>query len=357
MGVGLWLVGKYDAEEQLPQDWLTALDDWFVEDLGADRLWGNLLTRCRRGQTHDGHPALYVLFHPGGEDVDFFIPEDGTLVVSAKTSLLGPGYHIALCQILRRLGETKGITWEPPGEGEDEDGSNDETGYFFTQDKHAVEAEMLQHLRTMAGIVEETLSMSGLGGEVSLGMPLEHRYHGGPIKTLLGVRDSAWLARVRKDPRNGLDIYPWWHEGLTASFYLGRALCEMWLNVCWRPAESSDERYDDVENVHEDLCSAYRLDPTLDYPWREWVELMDLIDQDAGDADEEVRRRAQAAPDGPRIGYRRHPVGVSLADGWRITIPGEMSEKWEEGTWCAWDGERTIWFSCWTFQAEDGSRP
>jgi hypothetical protein len=355
MGVGLWLAGRFEAGERSAETWLATLQDWFDEDLAADSVWGNLLTRCRLGRTHDDHPALFVQLHPGAEDVDFFIPQEGRLVVSAKTSVLGPGYHIALCQIVRRLGEDNGVTWEQPGE--DGEGSNDDTGYFFDGDPRAVEEEMLLHLRTLAAVVDETLSKSEFG-ELSLAMPIGHGFQGGPIKTLLGVRDRAWLAKVREDPRHGTDIYAWWEEGLTASFYLGRALSEMWLNVRWRPAEEGEERFDEMENILDDLVQAYRLDPTLTYPWREWVELMDLIGRDAGELDADVRRWAEEAPDGPRIGYRRHPVKVSLADGWRITIPGAMSEEWQEGTWSAWDGERTVWFTCWRFEPRDGgSRP
>ena len=32
-----------------------------------------------------------------------------------------------------------------------------------------------------------------------------------------------------------------------------------------------------------------------------------------------------------------------------------MAELWEDGTWSAWDGERTVWFSNW--QARRGNHP
>jgi len=32
-----------------------------------------------------------------------------------------------------------------------------------------------------------------------------------------------------------------------------------------------------------------------------------------------------------------------------------MREEWEDGTWSAWDGQRTAWFSCWSVR--DGDTP
>src|SRR5262249_25542268 len=36
-------------------------------------------------------------------------------------------------------------------------------------------------------------------------------------------------------------------------------------------------------------------------------------------------------------------------------IPGAMAEKWDDNTWSAWDGERTVWFSCWSLSKKDGT--
>ena len=34
-----------------------------------------------------------------------------------------------------------------------------------------------------------------------------------------------------------------------------------------------------------------------------------------------------------------------------------MAEKWEELTWSAWDGVRTVWFSCWGLTKDDEPVP
>src|SRR5205085_4953390 len=41
---------------------------------------------------------------------------------------------------------------------------------------------------------------------------------------------------------------------------------------------------------------------------------------------ERVNREAAAAPDGPRIGYRRRPVRV-VQSGWQLTIPGSFATR------------------------------
>ncbi len=123
-------------------------------------------------------------------------------------------------------------------------------------------------------------------------------------------------------------------------------------------------------DVHLDLARAYRLDPSLGYPWREWSELMDYIEahfgyleigSDDGDVEAEVRRRAaviDAETSVPLIGYRRRPVRVDVMEGWSIKIPGEMIEEWEEeGMWTARDHERAIIFKSYGLSMDDGYQP
>lgn len=349
MGVGLRLKGTHEPGEA--EERLRRIEAWFDEDLADDPVWGHLLTRCRLGRTFDGSACLFVKAHPSSEDVEFRAVAAGELVVSAKTSIAGAGYHTALCQILRRLGQEQGIDWLPPGD----DGSIDDTGYFFGGTRQGVEDAMTRHLAALTRIVEQTIRKGHDG--LALGMPIDHAYHGGPIKTPVGLRDAAWLTRVAQDPRNGLDLFPWWDDGLGATFYLGRALTDLWMNVRWVEPEPGSDRWDATEGTLSDLCRAYELDPTLNFPWREWAELYDLLGRDEDATSETVRAFAAEAADGPRIGYRRHPVDVGLVGGWRIVVPGAMEEKWDEGKWSAWGEGRAVWFTCWEFGGEAGGAP
>ncbi len=175
----------------------------------------------------------------------------------------------------------------------------------------------------------------------------------------MGVRSDDWVRAVRDDPIKGRDLYPWWDDGLTAGFHLGRALCQMWTDVRWRSVLNDDE-YDDWDFICDDLCDAFKADPSLDYPWREWVELIDVLDEFEGasnvtpEMEKVIREQAAKVPaDQPLIGYRRYPVKVNLTDGWSIRIPGAMTESWEGHTWSAWDGQRTVWFSNWSLTKKD----
>jgi hypothetical protein len=357
MGVGLQLTGRYGAGEgwgPAPEDWLADVADWLRANSGEP------FRSVQQEESGDGDPTLLLSLHPVAPDVQIAVPESGGVVVSAKTSSVGPGYHIYLCDLLRRLGTDFDITWDAL----DEEDGGDETGYFHNGDAEAVAEEMLNWLQSMAALVHENLR----GGEyrwlmVSMGMG--HRFEQfGPVVTPLGPRDDAWFAAVVRDPRRGIEHFPWWQEGINAPFYLGRALCQMWQEVRWRKPLNEDET-NLLREVHDDLARARELDPTLACPWREWHELIGYLRAEDSDFQttvgnalvEQIAARAGETPAGPSIGYRRRPVRVELAGGWSIEIPGDMAEEWDEGTWSAWDGRRTVWCTAFNFQRRAGDRP
>jgi hypothetical protein len=358
MGVGFTLKGRYsgtsNGKKREPAEWLGQLEPWFE----SEPLCHELFMNCQPTE-RNGNAALLVQFHVGGEDVDFLVTQPGRLTVSAKTSTLGPGYHIFLCDLLHKLGEEQGITWDPAGE----DASDDETGYFHTGDRAAVEEAMLKHLLTVAAVTREFMD-TGDFKSMAWAMPIGHHYDSfGPLVTLMGPRDRDWVEGILKDARNGIDVFPWWETGTGAAFRLNRALCEMWLNIRWRAPLDTDEQ-DPWEFVHADLCDAYKADPKLNYPWREWRELIEQLTEDdvemeEGDAEVEkiVWDRGAEPSEHLPIGYRRQPVRVDLDEGWSITIPGEFAERIVDDDWKAFDQTRSVWFHYWRLEGEDGSTP
>lgn len=253
---------------------------------------------------------LAKVTHPAAQGVE--VSDEG--IVSATTTPVGPGYHAAVCDAIEKASRELGITWDRAPD-----------------DAPAVEAQTLQWLRTVSSWVLENDASSG----IHLAMPLSHRYRMPGVLTPTGPRDAAWFRAVVDDPRNGIDFFPWWTPGRNAAELLGRARCLMWTEMRWRIPETEEE--DDLESEICDLLEkAWKLDPTLDYPVREWAEL-------PGDIPDEVHERAERAT-GPLIGYRRYPVRVELAGGWSVEIPGEFSEEWEDNTWSAWHEGRTVWF-------------
>jgi hypothetical protein len=357
MGVGLNLTGRYPATLDDAETWLGQVHSWLEKHAGEP------LGSARFGRDGDGNPAVLVNLHPCAEDVEIAVPETGQVVASAKTSTVGPGYHAYLCDLLHQLGDAMAIDWNGP---DDESGTGDETGYFQTGDRQKLEVEFLHWLRGVVKIVNDGLGQDYQWMMISMAIGHHYRHHG-PLVTPMGPRDTQWLDAVAEDPSQGIDLFPWWPQGIGAAFYLGRALAALWRDVRWR-APLTDDEGRLLMDVHLDLGRAYQLDPSLDYPWREWREVMDHVEAHFGyvesasdDVEAEVQRRAAAIgeePSKPLIGYRRLPVQVDLTDGWSIEIPGEMAEEWdEEGLWTARDDRRVVSFKSYSLTRDDGSKP
>jgi hypothetical protein len=361
MAVGLHLTGHFrpGGAGPAPEEWLDQAAAWLE---GHEE---EPLMLCRRGENAAGQPTLFLQIHPNAEDVELMVPAVGQLVVSARTSSLGPGYHIFLCHLLHRLGRQFKVAWEEPGAA---DATGDETGYFFTRDAAAVRTEMLNWLSVLARIVaENTLPHAAEVRMVS--MPLGYSYPDARgVVTPLGPRSTDWFRSIAAEPSCGVVFFPWWEEGAGAAFFRGRALTRMWQDVRWRIPITDDEA-ELLMDVHLDLERAFRRAPVTPLPWREWHEIVTYLHDYFGyvefmegeDFEEEIQQRAAALPaEGPRIGYRRGRVQVSLTGGWSLTIPGELAEEWEQGgqTWSAWYLGRIIRFSSWSVQgSEKGERP
>ena len=162
--------------------------------------------------------ALAVGLHPAAEDVEFVL-QNATVTVSAKTSTAGPGYHAFVCELLECVGDDLGTKWAPAVD--DEEG--DETGYFASHDRAGLEAEMLGWLRGLCDVIAEQAA-DGVGN-LSVNLPTDTHYEAeGLIITPMGPRDRAWLEATTKDPRRGIDLFPWWAHGLGAEHAFGRAL-------------------------------------------------------------------------------------------------------------------------------------
>lgn len=338
MGVGLNVRGRLGTPVD---DALATVERFFRHRYGDDLL--SAVT------TPDGD-LLRITTHPAAETID--VRADGDRVsFSAKTSTVGPGYHADLCETLQALGHALDVDWEPPDEDE---GTGDDSGYFTTGDRDALEAAMLDWLRSVAGVLLERR-----GDEVSgfmLSMPISPRYHGPPGAALLtqtGPRDLAWLERVREDPRAGVDIFPWWEPGRGAAYELGRVLVHLWLDVRFHAAATDDEEQL-ARDLLRRLARAHRLDPTLDYPWAAWESLHDdVLDADDDELTEIVRRRADESGATP-TGYRDWDVDVSVAGGWTLRIPGSFSTQIDDaGTWSAWEDGYTVWATAFTRKPDD----
>jgi hypothetical protein len=292
---------------------------------------------------------LSASLHPAAEAVEF-AHEGPFLTVEAKTSSVGPGYHAYLCEQLHSLEEKLGASF---GDGPDgnEEGAGDETGYFMTGDRAALEQEMLAWLGGVAGMVTELIPEGTTGLMISMGTDLVFEFDG-EIATPLGPRTAEWLEATRRDPRAGIDIFPWWGPGLCADHAAGRALVRMWSDLAWRnPANDGELAL--IEKIETDLRRAHELDATRALPWAEWAAILEFLGRDDAVA-RRVRERAAGASQS--VGYRRRPMRVTLTDGWSIRVPGETASSFDEdGTWCGLVEGRTIWMS--SFRVGDPDSP
>ena len=281
---------------------------------------------------------VLVELHPCAEPLELSRGEkEGELVVDAKTSTTGAGYHAYVCEVLDALGKDLSVQWAPA----DPSGSTgDETGYFHSRDFAMLERVMLDWFqRVLKGLPNDAV-------QVHVNLPLNaprYELRNAAIYTPMGPRSSEWVAKVLQDPAAAVDVFPWWKHGKGPEYLLGLALYRMWNDVPWR-APIDDEEEELLQEVADTLEAAESEDPNLPYPWREWHELLELIGEQSEIA-ERVAERARNAPEtAMRIGYRRNLARVSLGGGWSIEVPGGFKTSWdEEGTFLATDGAATVW--------------
>ena len=328
MGLGISLAGTL-TDGSHAAAWLQRAQAWLHES------WGTTLMASEVRRDASDTPMLCFQLHPRATDVQICARERSRLTVIAATSMTGPGYHTHVCGLLHTLSRQLAVFWEPAAEII---ATGDQTGFFSSGDRSALEQAMLTWLR---GKAQTALTRAAAGRHrLSLSLDPGHRFEfEGAIATPLGPRTEAWLRAVAEDPSAGIDVFPWWAPGLDAKYRLGRALSEMWTDVRWRKPVSDAESAQ-LRRILKLLRDAYSEAPELDYPWHEWDEL-------AGYADDPRGAPAKAhEPSAPLIGYRRRDVRVELLGGWSVTLPGSFAETWnDDGSYCAWGGGRTVWFA------------
>jgi len=94
-----------------------------------------------------------------------------------------------------------------------------------------------------------------------------------------------------------------------------------------------------LRQVHDALTAAYRVDPTLTYPWREWNEIVALL----GISDADIRSNAATANHGPPIGYRRHDARVRVYEEWTAALSTIIFEDPAHRDWAIASHESLQW--------------
>jgi hypothetical protein len=337
VSLGLRLRARLAAQALEPQRLMDRIENWVRLE------YAHISPKTRQGLV-EVSPTVFCVLHPAAEEIELSLIDPQHVVASANTSTVGPGYHAFVASLLQHLARDLDASWERPEQSSEE--YCDETEYFFTGDEKRLFDGMASWLRALANsFFDGSISADDRG--TALCMPMDIQFENEQIAvTPLGPRTRDWLHETAQDGTRGKDFFAWWTPGFTAEYYLGRALAQMWSSVRWRsPIDDSERNL--LKDVSDSLHSAYRLNPTLRYPWAEWKEILELLDGDAEDT-EFVRLHASGTP---TIGYRRGNVKVSLPGGWRMRIPGSFSDfvADKDNNLCALDPPREIWFTSYRF--------
>jgi hypothetical protein len=346
--------GRRGATRRVPNaaTMLAAVDEW-LPDATADALRGHV-TGARTG---DG--ALEIQLHPAARPVRIEATDQGTVIVSALTVPVGPGYHTFVASLLERMGDELSIQWAPlatppsvgagrvasPAAAPDPASSIDPTGAFGSGDRRDAERGHLAWLRSALLAVRDARRQRSEG--LHLATPPGIRFtFDGAVATVLGPRDDAWLEHALADPRVAADVWPWVADAMDARYLLGRALALLWLDVRWRSPAGPDEvaLADEVLGL---LKRAHPLDPGLAWPWREWRELFQL----RGAADPATRQLldrgagplvgGSEAAEPARIGYHRRAVTI-VHEGWVLDVPGSFTGTRSTDEWTGGEAGRSV---------------
>ena len=311
MDLGLFVVGEAAKRGLVPrlpsgQRLMADAGAWLTSD-GHD-----LVRSVRLAPDGGGAASLFVDVHPAAFPVRLHATVDGAVDAMAVTSAVGPGYHTYVGRLVQRLGTATEVAWANPEGGA---GTTGTTRFVTGSDRATIEREMLLWLQATLKSIREERGRGETG--IQLSLPMRTRFtFDGAVATPLGPRDDAWLAAAIERPQMAVDVWPWWSDAVDSRSILGRALCLMWTEIRWRPP--GPDELGAIDEVLELLRRAYTLDPSLDYPWPEWAELMAYRGHENALA-ATVRDRAVGV-DRPPIGYRRRPVRIRH-EGWSLTVP------------------------------------
>jgi uncharacterized cupin superfamily protein len=333
MGIGFCLQGRRRDPGGLIERWLREAPEG--ERAGPVRkLAGDMAEFLREaaGDHYLGHhveeqePGVFAIqlrMHSAGDPLEIVVTERGEFQASAKTSAVGPGFHIRAVEIVRRVAERFAIDFGPFGQPEDH---FDETGFFDSGDREAV----LRHFTRFAAQMGSALGHHLANGaeRLRLNMPVGVDFAMGTIQTPLGPRDAAWARDLAEGAQPIDTLYPWAGTEEDARCWRGHALAAMWTEVRWR-IPIDDEETALLSRIDQWLERAHQMDPGMELPWHEWEEILGYLNRRSRFAARIAEMTAEP-PEGPRIGYRRQPVRRHIGEGWSLIHDGAMIERYDE---------------------------
>lgn len=280
--------------------------------------------------------SLYVTLHPCEETVSFEYAQN-SLICSAKTNSVGPGYHAYLVELVEKLGKDLGIQWSWNLEDGDEY-YVDETDYYNQRDFKQLQFEMLKWLKALAQSFTEERDSEQYMFTMPLGYPRMKRDYFAVSPMGIWTRESfekiaaseiqdlEWVAR---------DFFIWWNKKDDEHFYKKTGIALLNVECPWHyPADDKEkELLLKIDNCFE---LSKKLDPLIDLPLQDWMTVKNFINESDTDIPE------------TDFGYKKHLMTFDLPGKWMIDLPGNLYHTTDDSTEVYYDHERNIRSICYT---------
>lgn len=332
MSIGISAVGVPPASTE-PEELLERIADI------ASELFEPFSGAARIAEDH----ALYALF-PTAEEMTVGINAEGEIELEVTTTPVGAGYHARCCMLVDAIAERLGVEWREV---------TDDTEFHATRDEDELRAAFAGWARgvsdSLLGNEYEELS------HLAVCMPVGERFHYPAFAiTPFGPVSREELAERAASDEAAVAWMPWMEIVPSAETLLAAAKAIMWCDIRWREVDP-DDAPDAEEPVHDAMVHALRLletahavDPDLDYPWHEWLELLACAGEESEIAPTvDACANQTPEPESP-IGYRRHDVTVSLPFGAAIRLPGDLTWMLTDDAWVAAGGSVAAYITPYT---------
>lgn len=309
-------------------------DNWLLEL--KDDILGKIFPayELQDGDSKTGDNFLLISLHPCAEPIKITAYDKDSVSAYAITGNMGPGYHIAVCELLKKISTIAGISWDPPSIDE---GTGDPTSYLFMSNIKNLEEKHLEWLKDHCDNYmdlygdSESVARKFVQKKVPIQRPNKLDYffrQGDYLPSSLGPYSLEWTHRISDDPAMGKEYFPWWRNS-RYSFVLSSIAHRLWYDFAWRKPVTEDEAHQ-IWLIVRDLELCYQMDRTLDFFWSEWHELNTYLkDYDLPiSLSELVESKAKETEplNRHRIGFRRNQMRIGC-DGWTVEIPGAFEES------------------------------
>jgi hypothetical protein len=332
MGLGIGVTAPIPRQGSRAIKWPTLADQ--LESAIREELSDPIDTLFLEIESDD--ESLHATIHPGAEPLEF-VPDGEHIGVMAKTSTLGPGYHAHVVDLINRIGHRCGLAWNWAEEGADE------TGFAQKHDFPALQTEMANFLKFLAGIFGDPDPEGSVAINAGLGFsPVGLT----GVITPSGPRPWKWLTETRagKAPlKAAQDFFVWWNKDRDADYWRKTGEMLLWSDVRWRPP---DDEADEAPMQAALACfdRAHELDPRAKIPEPEIAELRALLDW----SEDQLPQ-----PPAPGLmGYFRLPMTYPPFGGWSFILPGYFFQSFDEdeGVLSLSFPGRSVWITVYTVE-------